>query len=268
MNKIYNAVNPIKKGLGAFFVTRKAKISFLILVWSIVAIQIYVNYQEHEKNATQAVTAFSVVDDDVTEQWIKGYGNFGSMEISSETRREMLENLALKLGITDGYTFATGSGDGYEKMVLTKKGKYADTTLQIISMLKEEEEPEQYIVMEIQTSEAVEDGFSLYERVKRIYEEIGVKAQVSLELEMEKEGNYTENEKNFFVEEIFDLAKAKGVDSINENGIHTVYGYTRLEDSFLTLNEKKVNIQVVMTYAEQENKTYVKIGIPIVNSSY
>ncbi len=248
--------------------TRKAKISFLILVWSIVAIQIYVNYQEHEKNATQAVTAFSVVNDNVTEQRIKGYGNFGSMEISSETRREMLENLALKLGITDGYTFTTGSGDGYEKMVLTKEGKYANTTLQIISMLREEGEPEQYIVMEIQTGEAVEDGFSLYEKVKRIYEEIGVNAQVSLELEMEKKGNYTQDEKEFFVKEIFDLARAKEVDAINENGIHTVYGYTRLEDSFLTLNEKKVNIQVVMTYAEQEDKTYAKIGIPIVNSSY
>lgn len=248
--------------------TRKAKISFLILVWSIVAIQIYVNYQEHEKNATQAVTAFSVVDDNVTEQRIKGYGNFGSMEISSETRREMLENLALKLGITDGYTFTTGSGDGYEKMVLTKEGKYANTTLQIISMLREEGEPEQYIVMEIQTGEAVEDGFSLYEKVKRIYEEIGVNAQVSLELELEKKGNYTQDEKEFFVKEIFDLARAKEVDAINENGIHTVYGYTRLEDSFLTLNEKKVNIQVVMTYAEKEDKTYAKIGIPIVNSSY
>ena len=91
---------------------------------------------------------------------------------------------------------------------------------------------------------------------------------MSLELEMEKKGNYTQDEKEFFVKEIFDLARAKEVDAINENGIHTVYGYTRLEDSFLTLNEKKVNIQVVMTYAEQEDKTYAKIGIPIVNSSY
>lgn len=45
MNKNQNAANPIiEKGLGAFFVTKKAKISLLILVWSIVAIQIYVNY--------------------------------------------------------------------------------------------------------------------------------------------------------------------------------------------------------------------------------
>lgn len=248
--------------------TKKAKISFLILVWSIVAIQIYVNYQEHEKNITQAVTAFSVVNDNVTEQRIKGYGNFGSMEISSETRKEMLKNLALKLGITDGYTFTTGSGDGYEKMVLTKNGKYAKTTLQIISMFNEEKEPDQYIVMEIETSEDVEDAFTLYEKVKRVYEEIGVKAQVSLELDMEKRGNYTQNEKEVFIEEIFALTKAREVDSINENGINTVYGYTRMEDSYLTLNEKKVNIQIVMTYAEQEDKTYAKIGIPIVNSSY
>ena len=55
---------------------------------------------------------------------------------------------------------------------------------------------------------------------------------------------------------------------IKENGIYTVYGSTRLEDAYLTLNKKKVNIQITMSYDEEKNKTYVKIGVPIVNSSY
>lgn len=248
--------------------TRKVKLCFLILVWSIVAIQVYVNYWEREKNTALAVTAFSVMEDSITEEWIKGYGHFGTMKISEDIRKKMLKNLAQKLGITEGYTFTMGQGDDYEKMLLTKEGKYAVTTLQIISMMGKGDEPEQYIVIEICTKEPVTDAMGLYQKVKRVYKEIGMEAQVSLEVEMEQTGNYAGKEGEALIQDVLDFTKAKRMDDIKENGIYTVYGYTRQEDSYLTLNGKKVNIQMVMSYAEEEDKTYVKIGVPLVNSSY
>ena len=268
LNKFYNAVNPIKKGLGAFFVTRKAKISFLILVWSIVAIQIYVNYQEQARRPKTTVTAFSVVADNIIEEWIKGYGRFGNMDISEELRREMLENLAHKLGITDGYTVTKEQGDDFEKIVLSKEGRQADTTLQIISMLVENDEAEQYISIDISTKEQLADAWSLYQKVKRVYEEIGVDGKVSFEAEAEQQGDYVSSGRETFINDVLKLAKAKRVDAIRENDIYTVYGYTKRVDSYLTLNKKKVNLQIALSYAEQEDKTYIKIGIPIVNSSY
>ena len=53
-----------------------------------------------------------------------------------------------------------------------------------------------------------------------------------------------------------------------EDNVFTVYGYTKLEPSYMKLNLRKVNIQIVMSYDEEQDKTYVKVGIPIVNSSY
>lgn len=248
--------------------TRKAKISFLIVVWSIVAIQIYVNYQQTLENTTQAVTAFSVVEDSIMEETVKGYGYFGTMEISENTRKKMLENLAYKFGITDGYSFTTGNGDDFEKMVLTKEGKHAATTLQIISMKKEEADPEQYIVVEIKAKEKAEQAVSLYQKVKRVYEEIGIDGQVSLEILAEEQGNCITDEKGTIIDDIFSLIGAKKIDTVKQNEIFTIYGYTKSEDTYLMLNDKKVNIQIVMSYDEKEDKTYVKIGVPMVNSSY
>ena len=248
--------------------TRKVKLSFLIVVWSIVAIQIYVNYQEKMKNQSGAVTAFSVVEDESMEEIVSGYGYFGIMEIEENTKQKMLENLAYKLGITDGYEFSTGSGDDFEKMVLTKEGKHATTTIQIISMQGKETEPEQYIVMEIKAKEKTENAVSLYNKMKRVYKEIGVDAQVSLEMEVEQNGNCITDEEGSLAEEILEVTEAKKVDSITEDNVFTVYGYTKLENSYMELNRKKVNIQIVMSYDEGKDKTYVKVGIPIVNSSY
>lgn len=248
--------------------TRKAKTSFLILVWSIVAIQIYINCQEQERQNDLAVTAFSVVEDSITEEKITGYGHFGDMDISEELRRKMLENLAQKLGITDGYTITKEPGDDFEKMVLTKEGRHANTTLQIISMLVESDEAGQYISVDVSMKKPIADAWSLYQKVKRVYEEIGVEAQVSFEADMEQKGDYVTGERAPFIDNIFRMTKAKQVDVIRENGIYTVYGYTKREDAYLTLNKKRVNLQITMSYAEDEDKTYIKVGVPIVNSSY
>lgn len=268
--KTKNAVNPIKNeiGLGAFFVTRKVKISFLIVVWSIVAIQIFVNYQEKIKQENHAVTAFSLMGDTVFTEKINGYGYFGTMDISDVEKRKMLKNLAYKLGITEGYDFQGGSGDYYTKCVLTKKGENGNTTLQIISMDNDGGEPEQYIVMDLEIHTEFQKAHALFQKVKRIYEEIGVDARTGLEIEAEQKGNKIKENDTGLVDHILKAAKAKQVDTVSENGIYTIYGYTKQESSYMELNGKKVNIQIVMVYDEKEDKTYLKIGIPIVNSSY
>ena len=225
----------------------------------------YVNYQE--KNSEETVTAFSVVSGNTMEETISGYGYFEKIELSKETKKQMLENLAYKLGITEDYTFTTGKGSDYEKITLNKDGKNAMTTIQLVSM-ETETEPEQYISMEIKTKGTVQDALSVYRKMKQSYEEIGVDGQVSLEILAEQEGNcITEGGENP-LDDIFSEVKAKKVDSIEENDIFTIYGYTRQEDTYLTLNKRKVNIQGVMYYDEQEDKTYMKIGVPMVNSSY
>lgn len=248
--------------------TKKIKISFLIVVWSIVAIQMYVNYQEKNQGKVETVTAFSVADGQSTEEIISGYGYFGTMEITEEIKKQMLENLANKLGITDGYRIQDGKGEDFKKKTLIKDGKYAVTTLQIISMMGSFDEPDQYIVMDIRAKENMEGAVALYQKMKRVYEEIGVDGQVSLEITVERDGDMQTAERNSVAERIFDLTQAKEVDSIRENDIFTVYGYTRSEDSHLELNGKKVNIQVAMFYDEGQDKTYIKIGMPIVNTSY
>ncbi|MBR1865487.1 MAG: YwmB family TATA-box binding protein [Lachnospiraceae bacterium] len=248
--------------------TKKIKISFLMVVWSIVAIQVYINHQEKTQRQSQTVTAFSVVQEQTGEALISGYGYFGTMELSGETRETMLVNLANKLGITDGYTFQDGEGEDFEKKLLVKEGKQAVTTLQLISMLGSGTEPDQYIVMEIRTRQNMEAAVSLYQRMKRVYEEIGVDGDVNLEITLEQDGNASLEEPGGLTEQIFALTQAKEVDSIQKDGIATIYGYTKKEDSYLKWNGKKVNLQVAMYYDEEQDKSYVKIGVPIVNTSY
>lgn len=248
--------------------TKKVKISFMIVVWSIVAIQMYVNYRQ---GVDSTVTAFSVVDDSIMDETIKGYGYFETMELGDVSRRKMLERIAGKLGITDGYTFSEGTGDGFTKMILTKDAKHARTVIQIVSLYDNEDAggvPEQYIAMEITADGSSKQAVELYHKVKQIYEDMGIKCQASLEVGASRRGNYVDSRRKGIFDDILKTLKARQVDSIMQDGICTVYGYTKAEDSYLTLNGKKVNLQIVLTYDDEKDTTYIKIGMPIVNSSY
>lgn len=258
--------------------TRKAKISFLILVWSIVAIQIFVNYQQSSKKEEKAVTAFSVVENNVIEEMIAGYGFFGKMELSDETKKQMLRNLADKLGIDHSYEIQSSAGRDYEKQELVYRKGTTDIVLQIVSMEGTSEkkkdveettgrEAEQYILMNIHTKDSVEQGKAYYDMVRRIYEEIGVRGTVNLEIMMEEKGNLlTASEKE--TDAILEVLQADKVDEIHENGIYAVYAYRKEEDAYLMHGGEKTNVQLVMSYDEGHDKTYVKLGIPMVNTSY
>lgn len=256
--------------------TRKAKISFLILVWSIVAVQIFVNYQQSSRKEKEAVTAFSVVENNVIEEMVAGYGYFGKMELSDETKEQMLRNLADKLGLDDSYKIDSSVGKDYEKQELSYKAGTTEIVLQLVSMevtsgkesgTQSYSGVEQYILMNIHTKDSVEQGKAYYDMVKRIYDEIGVRATVNMEMVMEKKGNLLARAERE-TEDLLDILHAEEVNRINENGIYTVYGYRKEEESYLMHKGKKTNVQLVMAYDEEHDKTYVKVGIPIVNSTY
>ena len=84
---------------------------------------------------------------------------------------------------------------------------------------------------------------------------------------MEEKGNLLTNAKKE-TQALLDVLQADKVDEINENEIHTVYAYRKEEESYLMHEGEKTNVQIVMSYDEKNDKTYVKVGVPMVNSSY
>lgn len=256
--------------------TRKAKISFLILVWSIVAIQIFINYQQSSKKEEETVTAFSVVENNVIEEMVAGYGYLGKMELSEDMKEQMLKNLADKFGLGNSYEINSFAGKDYERKELSYKAGTTEIVLQLVSIdadyenineVQKGNDAEQYILMNVGTKESVEQGKAYYDMVRRIYEEIGVRGTVNLEIMMEEKGNLLTSAKKE-TQALLDVLQADKVDEINENEIHTVYAYRKEEESYLMHEGEKTNVQIVMSYDEKNDKTYVKVGVPMVNSSY
>lgn len=247
--------------------TRKMKISFLIVVWSIVAIQIYINYQQKVKNERQAVTAFSMIQNDILEETVEGYGYLGAMELDEATKKKMLCNLADKLELENDSDIIMQKEAACTKMILDCSGKDVETKIQLISMDAEQGKMEQYITMCARLHAMPLASIDFYKKMQQTYKEIGVDASVNMELVIEQSGNQIVND-NTKMKAYLSNLNAKMVDTFCDNQICTIYGYMEEEPSYFLQNGKKVNVQIVMRYDETANKTYTKIGVPLVNSSY
>jgi hypothetical protein len=263
-----------------------------------VAIQLFVNYQQKKNQSQQAVTAFSVVNNQVIEEMVEGYGYFGTMDLSEEIKEKMLYNLADKMELDGDFNLSVTQEDSWEKMTLTSDSGVTHATIQFVSTNQNNDEAEHYILMDIFTQCSLENGKDCYNLMKQVYEEIGADGQVNMEVVLEKEGNLTDgasdfgtvdasekdgeaqdkgasdkdgdvqNESASEVNIILQTMNASKVVEICENNIYTVYGYTKEEDSYMLQNGEKVNVQIVMYYDEEADETYIKIGIPMVNSGY
>ena len=49
---------------------------------------------------------------------------------------------------------------------------------------------------------------------------------------------------------------------------YVAYGYTSGVEQYKRVNNKKININVAMSYDEQENKTRIIVGTPLINSDF
>jgi hypothetical protein len=103
--------------------------------------------------------------------------------------------------------------------------------------------------------------------VKNLYSNSQVAAQVTVETQWEQSGNLLQDETEL-VCQWFPLVNASLVDSITQSGLCTVYGYTAQEKDYVLVRGKKANLQVAMYYDETRDRTCVKLGMPLVNSSY
>ncbi len=161
--------------------------------------QMYINYQEGIKkekieHSSEVVTAFAVSDDISAENMIIGQGYFGNMEITQSVKKEMLTNLAWKLGITEGYSFRENVTEDVEQLILSGDGEKYTANLRILSK-KQSDVTQQYIIVEFMIFSEEEDVYDWYARIEKLFEEIGVKGEVHMEMRVEKDGKRWKTEK-------------------------------------------------------------------------
>lgn len=251
---------------------KKTKIYVLVLIWGAVFAQFlinsYINREEKMVESVMAQTVSSVVDGTV-----KLYAFYSDEELSKEACTAMVEKLAEELGIYGRYKiYEENTADG-EVTALVKDGEYADTTIKVIRLVQESLEGdkkfENYISTEVVlTARSADKAYELKEELVELYEGLGMKASANVYLCSQRRGNMSESEKQELVDEFLSEMNAREVKAIDIDGITCVYGYCRSIGDYVYQDDRRVNVNIAISYDENEDITYIHQAVPFIDKSF
>ncbi len=249
---------------------KKEWMYLFILVWMVFGIQLAVN--AGMKDDDQLIEAFHEIKTIPVESDVEAYGYFGDMYLSGETKKKMLQNLADKLDIKEGYLIDTVDGGSFTRTSLIKDGAYGKTQLQLITLHTENADGDalnqQYVYATITIYNSVEHVQYYRRQLEKIFADIGMKADVNIYLAGEMHGRQSKEAREKLIEAFLDCMDAKEVCGNRTDDLYTIYGYTRHEREYVYQNGERVNVNIALTYDETQNKTKIHMAVPFISKSY
>jgi hypothetical protein len=82
------------------------------------------------------------------------------------------------------------------------------------------------------------------------------------------DGEQNYEQLNEICRRILEDAEAHKVEGIRDNNLISVSAYSPAIGSYVTVNEKKINLNVAMRYNAYENKTYIWLATPVITTGY
>lgn len=82
------------------------------------------------------------------------------------------------------------------------------------------------------------------------------------------EGNLQDTQLENICRKILNESEAKKVDSMRQDNIISVSAFSPMIKDKLSINGRNVNLSLAIRYNKQENKTYLWVATPIVNTEY
>ncbi len=108
----------------------------------------------------------------------------------------------------------------------------------------------------------------LRDKIEGAFGKYGLKAVVNSCITGTYEGDLQDSQLENICRKILDDSDAKKVDSIRQENIISVSAFSPMIEDKLSIDGKNVNLSLAIRYNKIENKTYLWVATPVVNTEY
>ena len=112
------------------------------------------------------------------------------------------------------------------------------------------------------------DNNDIIESIEKIYEDFNVEVDLTSCLMGKVEGNYINEEIKTDFNKSLKNIRGEIIEEFSGENFLSYTIYSPLIENYLTINQKKININLSMRYNEEEHYTYLWIGTPIITTGY
>ncbi len=177
------------------------------------------------------------------------------------------EEVFKTLGVYD-YSNNTTSTDTLRKADLsgsTKAGVKISAMASIVGNKSESED--KYIT--IDATETVNgSALLLRDKIEGVFAKFGLKPTVNTCITGTYEGYLQDSQLERICRKILDDSAAKKVDSMRQENIISVSAFSPMIEDRLSIDGRDINLSLAIRYNKIENKTYLWVATPVVNTEY
>lgn len=108
----------------------------------------------------------------------------------------------------------------------------------------------------------------LRDKIESVFGKYGLKPVVNSCITGTYEGNLQESQLENICRKILDDSDAKKVESTRQENIISVSAFSPMIEDRLSIDGKNINLSLAIRYNKIENKTYLWVATPVVNTEY
>jgi hypothetical protein len=104
--------------------------------------------------------------------------------------------------------------------------------------------------------------------VLNVFERFGIETELNSCITGYYEGKLEKSKLVSISEKIFKTAAARKIEGINDKNLISVSAYSPAINNYITVNKKKINLNLAIRYNSYEDKTYIWLATPLIRTEY
>ena len=259
----------------------------IVVIWTVVLVQgIALTSESGEE---KSVEVFHTLNLATTKGSVEVNAPINKLYLSQEEKKNVLIDLAEELGITSGFYVKEEEKEDMERVELRwtmdeEKVNLSITTIHTpieeSNTAKEDAKVEnknienknyiqnQYIYMTCEVKEDTEKLLAYKTLMEKMMNRRGLEPSTNLNLVGRQSGELTSHEKQEITDRLFHSLEATEVESVKEEELYTVYGYSNLLKNTVAYGENEINLNLAFTYDEEEKQTVFYLSMPYIRTDY
>ena len=287
MGNSYYSMKPRSQFVRLFkdvFLNKKIRSLFyiIVLLWIAVGAQFIVNrFLVPKGNIMQA---FVNTNSGLMESTLEITAPYGTGYLTEEDKKSLITYITTNLGISINSDIEVTTEENRQEYVFKKQAKRAHTSVKVVSLYGEEsteafvqsnnldENVDHYIMIRLTIYEDVSSDILIYEKkLRELLKGLNIEQKginTTLQFSGSFVGELALDTKNKMADRMIKSLKGEVVYENRQNDLYTIYAYTGLLSEYIIVDKNKINIQVAMTYEEENDRTKIYLATPIISGDW
>ncbi len=248
----------------------KYTLYMVAVLWLAVATQFIVNRMFRED--LQIAEAFEKTNTNEMQSSIEVIAQCNKEILSEADKKEIIQYLAKSIGLTMDREITVKRDGDRSEYSFVKQARQAVTEIKLVSKEQEEKSVTKmnyYIIMKLTIKQSVKSIDQYRKNIISALDDLKFgNRQITMQYEGSSAGKLTPDMKSELSKMLVDELHGQIAYQYDEGDLYTVYAYTGMIGEYITTMGSKINIQIAISYDEQENKTMIYLATPILNDNW